>query len=418
MVENFNWKIGSPPPKIAPHSDRKLLVIERYLEVYFETVARDPRIDNLKITIVDGFCGGGVYDQGGCDRDGSPMALLRGVFEASVRLNQNRRKPFKIDATFHFSDDNRDHLEYLTEVISKSQFSEKLGTSIHIRHGKFETLLPSIIDEIKTRQTKGRSLFILDQFGYKDVPMASVKRIFSNLDRAEAILTFSIDALLNYLQVDKEPLQQLAQFGVDERFLQKWAEWKTNESQGRALAQRALMAQIHRQSGAQFFTPFMLFSENDNRWMMIAHLSQNQAARDKMLGVHWEQQNRFRHIGRGSHFELGYDARVSEEPALFSFTDLQHKLLHDELQNELPVILHQMVGPQGTTIEDFLTRVGNNTAATNFDLFSLLSGLSREKEIQVVSSKGVMKGPGTKVALGDTIIRPPQPQFFSRIWKN
>lgn len=61
-AKNFTWKPGQPLPEIKSHSDRKLEVIERYLDIYFDTVVRDPRMDNLNITLVDGFCGGAVLD--------------------------------------------------------------------------------------------------------------------------------------------------------------------------------------------------------------------------------------------------------------------------------------------------------------------------------------------------------------------
>ena len=38
-------------------------------------------------------------------------------------------------------------------------------------HGKFAEHLPTIIADIAKRQRKGRSIFLLDQFGYLDVPM-------------------------------------------------------------------------------------------------------------------------------------------------------------------------------------------------------------------------------------------------------
>ena len=58
-LNNFSWSVGHPLPKIEQHSDRKLQVIEEYLRVYFDTVVRDPRMDNLNITLIDGFAVGG-----------------------------------------------------------------------------------------------------------------------------------------------------------------------------------------------------------------------------------------------------------------------------------------------------------------------------------------------------------------------
>ena len=61
--KNFNWKIGEPLPGIEAHTERKLEVIEQYLDVYFDTVTANRHMDILRITIVDGFCGGGLYQK-------------------------------------------------------------------------------------------------------------------------------------------------------------------------------------------------------------------------------------------------------------------------------------------------------------------------------------------------------------------
>ncbi|MCY4151391.1 MAG: hypothetical protein OXE94_04040, partial [Aestuariivita sp.] len=53
--------------------------------------------------------------------------------------------------------------------------------------------------KIKERQKSGRSIFFLDQFGYSDVRMNTIHTIFRSLERAEVVLNFAIDGLLNYL---------------------------------------------------------------------------------------------------------------------------------------------------------------------------------------------------------------------------
>lgn len=413
IVDAFSWKVGAPPPKIEPHSERKLAVIERYLQVYFDTVVRDPRMDNLNITFVDGFCGGGMYAAKNGPRTGSPMSILNGVFEAAVKLNQGRQKPIRIDASYHFGDESRDHIEHLAEVLRTSQFGENVGRNIHLHNSSFVEVLPRIIAEIRSRQTKGRSIFLLDQFGYSDVPMAAIKSIFESLPRAEIILTFSIDALLNYLQVERDPLPVVRQFGVDEAFLRQWSIWKQDARSGRAMAQRALMQQIHSFSGARFFTPFMLFSTADNRHMMIAHLSQSQTARDKMLSVHWELNNTFRHIGRGSLFELGYDVRLENDDSLFAFSDMDRGVMRRELENELPERIFDLSRAAPLAVGGLLDAIGNKTAATNIDISETLRRLSGQREIEILNRGGGLKRPGAIISPTDSIRMARQMRLFS-----
>ena len=216
------------------------------------------------------------------------MIILDAVRDAQERLNRDRRKPIEIAAVFHFVDDEQDHLDHLRGVIVDAGHGVGLGSSIQLHQGKFADHLPEIVREIAKTQRKGRSIFLLDQFGYSDVPMEAIRTIFGTLPRAEVLLTFSIDALLNYLSESRGASETLAQFGVDRDFIAAWEANKEDDEFARITAQRAVMTHLRNNSGALFFTPFMMFAQASGRMMMFAHLSQHQAARDKMLGVHWE----------------------------------------------------------------------------------------------------------------------------------
>ncbi|MEM1049856.1 MAG: three-Cys-motif partner protein TcmP [Pseudomonadota bacterium] len=412
MPKNFKWSLGQQLPNIEVHSIRKLDVLRKYLDVYFDTVVPNPRTDCLNISLVDGFCGGGAYSNGKAFEHGSPIILLRAVEAARYRLNKNREKPLKINARFFFIDKNRDHIECLRQQIVDTGFADYLGGRISLTVGDFADELPKILTQIKSEQRVGRSIFVLDQCGYSDVSMASIGSIFGALDRPEIILTFAIDSLLNYLQENSAALGLYRQFGVDDRFIAEWNNNKSDEALGRLVTQRALMSNIQNNSLAEFFTPFMLWSPTDNRWMMLAHLSRHQAARDKMLGVHWDTQNSFRHIGKGSLFSLGFDARLLEsKDALFSFAENDRGKLEEELLSELPAEIHRHISGGYISVRDFLNKIGNHTAATNQDLFGVLQQLSIAREIEVVSPKGTIKRASSLIKLNDGLMLPSQSTF-------
>lgn len=100
--KNFSWRKDTPAPLVRPHSLKKLDVIEQYVRVYLKTRAADPRIDNIALSIVDTFCGGGVYrnDINGRVELGSPLRLVNAVRGTESELAAGRRKPFRILATF------------------------------------------------------------------------------------------------------------------------------------------------------------------------------------------------------------------------------------------------------------------------------------------------------------------------------
>ena len=371
-----------------------------------------PTPDRLNISLVDGFCGGGSYRKNGEIEYGSPIILLKAVEAARSRLNSKREKPLEINARFFFIDKSQDHVECLRQEIVDAGFSNLLDTKIKLIVGNFAQELPDVLTAIKSEQRAGRSIFVLDQWGYSDVPMTSVRSIFSTLERPEVILTFAIDSLLNYLQADSAALELYRQFGVDDRFIAEWNCNKADDALGRLITQRALMSNIQNNSGAEFFTPFMLWSPTDNRWMMLAHLSRHQAARDKMLGVHWDIQNSFRHVGKGSLFSLGFDARLFEtKDALFSFSEDDRRKLEEELLCELPAEIRNHMSEEQVSVQTLLMRIGNRTAATNQDLFGALEQLAVAKEIEVVSTNGSVRRSSSQIRLSDGLILPRQPTF-------
>lgn len=411
MAKNFIWGPDGVLPHIEEHTKRKLDVLKNYLDVYFDTVVRNPAQDCLNITLVDGFSGGGAYSDGAETRAGSPLVLLNAVEEAAVRLNEGREKPLDINARFIFVDDEPEHVAALRrELLGRGYAAD--DPRITIFEGTFVDHLPTIMQQITATQRKGRSIFFLDQFGYSDVPMSAIQTIFGSLDRAEVVLNFAIDSLLNYLQDTSADLLLYRQFGIDARFIADWQQRK-DESMGRAITQRALMAHIHKNSGAKFFTPFMLWSRTDNRWMMLAHLSQHQAARDKMLGVHWQEQNSFTHVGSGGLFNLGYDTRLKEScDSLFNFSDMDRTTLNKELVNALPSEVHRIMNGAELEVSRLLSEIGNRTAGTNEDIFQVLSELAQARELEVLSAKGKPKRAATQISVKDRLILPNQPTLF------
>lgn len=415
MAKNFTWSTDGSAPRIEAHTERKLDIIEQYLGLYFDTITANPRMESLQITIIDGFCGGGVYQRYNKTYYGSPFVLLNAVRDARFRVNIERQKYLDIKAQFFFSDLNETHITILRDELLKSEFANQVDKSIILQTGRFQNLLPEFIANIKKRQRQGRSFFVLDQCGYMDVSMQCLRQIFGTLNKSEVILTFSIDALLNYLRKDGKGVDGLRQFGVDEKFASLWNELKDDNALGRATAQRMIMGNINKNSGALFFTPFMIRSNTDNRFMLLAHLSNHQTARDKMLHVHWDKQNTFRHIGRGSLYEIGFDDRLIEDKdALFSFHDEDKRIIKEELENELLDKVIENMTNGILPINTLLSHIGNMTAAQNEILLSVLQKFAKEGELEIEKKDGGRKRASAMIKVTDKLILPSQRSFFSK----
>ena len=67
--------------------------------------------EQFRITLVDGFAGGGMYATG---KAGSPFVLLEAVETAEARINSGgREKPLAVDCHFYFVEEDPDAFECL-----------------------------------------------------------------------------------------------------------------------------------------------------------------------------------------------------------------------------------------------------------------------------------------------------------------
>ncbi|MCY4610653.1 MAG: three-Cys-motif partner protein TcmP [Gammaproteobacteria bacterium] len=87
--KEHHWHIGDEPPKIELHSLAKHRVYEEYLTHYIQVLNANPRIPKFRLTLIDGFAGGGVYinPQDNSLYPGSPLRLIKAAEAASAAIN-------------------------------------------------------------------------------------------------------------------------------------------------------------------------------------------------------------------------------------------------------------------------------------------------------------------------------------------
>ena len=176
------------------------------------TAQPNTRREILKLTIIDGFAGGGQYRRNGLIVPGSPLIVLDEIAAAETRINATRIKPVKIDAEFIFVERAKGNYEYLDTSLKQSPHSPLIGDRVTLLHRGFEDALPSIIAKIKSRGRADRAIFFLDQFGYTSVSLQSVRLILDQLANPEIIVTFNVDWLIDYLSKEEsssKPLNRL-----------------------------------------------------------------------------------------------------------------------------------------------------------------------------------------------------------------
>ncbi len=394
--DHHRWRIGSEPPLIRPHSAAKHRVIEQYLSLYVQVLTADPKIRELfYLTLIDGFSGGGLYRDEVTNekRHGSPLLMLKAMRESEAIARCKRSKEFRLDVEYIFVESSVEHFSCLKANLEQSEFRALLTDKITLVNDVFINRVNSIISRVRSRARGNRAIFVLDQFGYADVPFHAIRSILSQLKNAEVILTFATDSLIDYLSEQDSTQKILENLGLELSKAQIRS--AKQEADGRRAIQFILHKQIYVNSGAKYYTPFFIRSKDAHRDYWLIHLSNHSRARDVMVGLHWLQNTNFAHFGRPGLMMLGYDQdhdiRLTGQRYFpeFRFDEIAHKSTHECLLDELPERLSGF--KDGITFGDLFAELTNETPATSEIMKEALAAIHKECIIEIRDKSGLVK---------------------------
>lgn len=415
---HYEWCLGEPLPQLGDHSVAKHEIFEQYVGIYIERLTRTPSQTMLNLTIVDGFCGGGLYRRGQVEADGSPLRLLNSVEQADRALNAARAKGFAVRADFFFVDDKAEHITFLRDVLIKRGYGSRLDRDIFLTCSTFEDACPDIIAHIQKKGTAHRSLFFLDQYGWSDVRLATMRTILDTLRNPEILLTFAVDALINFLSVKTAETEALLAIELGREDVRALMDMRNGEG-WRYLIQNGLYRHVQARTGARFYTPFFIHSAESHRSYWLLHLSNHRQARDEMGKLHWRLNNRFQHHGGAGFHALGYDPTQDLRQGLmdFLFDDDALKRSEAAVLDQLPRMIHaaHRNGGAGLTVEALFTGNCNDTPVTSDILKSQLLFLREEGELAIVTATGVAKPRAKLVTWDDRLVLPRERSMFSRL---
>jgi three-Cys-motif partner protein len=401
----YDWSDISSPPVLDSHSSVKHEIMCDYLRRYIAVFTKNPNVDRVRINIIDGFAGGGRY-RSPVDSEilpGSPVRLMRTMKTAEAEINAcGRIKPFTLDATYYFVEIDKGAVDQLR--FSLAEFGLSGEKNVYIFHDNFLDIFPKICEDIKSRRRKPRNIFILDQYGYKDVPPFVLRKLFWLFPSGtEVILTFSTDSLINYISTKPgfvRTLEKLNLGGIPNHpDLQNSIEIK----QSRLLIEQLLYEEIQSQCGASFYTPFFIVSRKSNRAYWLIHLSSHPTARNEMLLTHWKNQNAFEHHGaNGLNMMLGYDptfeAIADQQTFDFYFDDDADRRVLDALIEDIP----EFLAASGIfTVQELVFKTCNKSPATLDQYKHALFRLQQAKVLKVFTAKDKMRRSASSIMLDD-----------------
>lgn len=411
----YLWVPGDDPPELGEHSLAKHRILRQYLETYVAILTSNRVVEKLTLSLVDGFSGGGAYrcPLTGVKIPGSPLLMLEAIAAAEAKANEGKKKPFKLDADFYFIEERKPTIEYLKQEIAGCEAASGKDEHIHTLRGRFAEHLDSVIKQIKKKGRRHRAIFLLDQYGYTDVTLANMRKIFRELPSAEVILTFAVDWLADFVN-DSEKFDSALQnleLSHKKELLVRIRE--NHAADWRPTIQHLLHQHFHETSGADCYTPFFIHSTDSHRAYWLLHFSNHATARNAMVDLHWGMQNHFQHFGKaGFEMLLGYDpTRVHEAPMLpFEFDRDAASLTHESLLIELPERLSRF--GEATSFKHFFQTVVNETPATKQMIAIAARQLTKDHEIEVLTTDKKRRRNGVIIHDDDLIRLPASKSLF------
>jgi|TARA_R110000796_G_scaffold126216_4_gene240950 three-Cys-motif partner protein len=402
---------------LGHHSKSKHRIIDRYVREYLRICTSTPVQECLNITIVDGFAGGGRYSYGDSEVHGSPLILLEAVAEVQDHLNRSRQKGFEIRTDFLFVDIDRRNTDYLRSVIEDSPFAGDLEKSIHIWTADFNERVDEAIMLVKRRSPqKGRSLFLLDQYSWKDVTFQSIRQILGQLEKAEIFLTFMVDALIDYMSDKRVEMQGYRNIEVDPGFIRELTQEKTESKAWRTLIQNTLYTHLQEATGAEFYSPFFIRSPEAHRSYWFLHLSRHREARNVIGNIHWEENNISLHHGRAGLQALGFTGKADPMQLMldgYDFDASAKAASHTYLLEQIPRIIRDAVDADyAPSLEQLFGARCNDTPVTRELFEEVLVDLRQLGELRIEDAYGKDKPRSPKVGWSDRIVLARQPTLF------
>lgn len=409
----YLWQIGSPPPILDRHSQTKHDIVEEYVRRYILTLMAPAHIPELRLSIIDGFCGGGCYQtEEGEIADGSPLLMMQAVREARIYLNQERRIPRNVNVEYSFVDILPDTTKHLQHHLDAKRDSNAIDLIDHrqaeVITNDFLQSLPYLVQKVQQRKMGEHALFVLDQYSYKNIPLPEIAGILRTLKGAEVVMTFNVDNLTTYLSNHAANRKSVKNIGLDKYI--PWADLNmlkaTQKHEWRQSLQRYLAHGIKCETGAKFMTLFFVKPHGLNSWgYWLIHLSNEYRAHAVMKSLHWEHATEFGHELEPGVFVLGYNANkdadyTNQQTFEFAGTDSIEACI-DGVREHFGQTIFQLNKP--TQLGDlFQSCVTNSTAAENH-LMEATRQLHACKNIIIVSKDGTVRRNNKTYSLSDMI---------------
>jgi three-Cys-motif partner protein len=287
--KSIRWSSnGRIIPQLEPHTKAKHQLLEEYIKNWIIILCANHGWKETTVTLVDGFCGGGIYrDDNNHLWEGSPIRMIKMIEEGHRIVQEERSKPYhKLNVKFIFIEKEKEHIECLRKQIIEHGFGQYLESGQCILICK-EFI--SAVDDCINFAKKGHSFFFLDPFGIDDIDMDSVRKIIA-LKRSEILWSYMIHSLTRILpniNNNYRIIQEILEAG---EYYQEIPNNKDMIVRQQYLKNQSMLL-IREKSQVKFIYPFALMKNKQSVLYYLVHLANDPKAIEVMKKYIWQYNN-------------------------------------------------------------------------------------------------------------------------------
>ena len=406
VKKNYDWPGGA---ELDEHTKKKHSILKRYLRQYLITRCQIPQQEKFRLTIVDGFCGAGLYK---CGSYGSPLIFLDVLDSTVNEININRAnqgmRPIQIECLLILNDYDDLAIEQLRINISPKlaaikEINENTHIEVEIFNNKFEDVYHKIKQRIKSARCSN-VFFNLDQCGYSHVNSNTIRDIISSWRSSEVLLTFMISSLLTYLSPKKNmsgvPLEPEMQKKIDALLKDESKLFIKQEWLGEA--EKITYALF--KNCATYVSPFSINNPSGWRYWLM-HFSNSYRARQVYNDLLHQDNSSQAHFGRSGLNMLSYSPH--NEGQLYLFDKDSRQSAKEALYDDIP----KYVAESGDTLlmQEFYEAAYSETPAHSDDIHEMII---ENPDLEVITESGGARRQPNTIKPGDLLKLKSQKNMF------
>jgi three-Cys-motif partner protein len=406
VAKPYTFAMGA---KLEDHTKQKHKILREYFDRYLWVRCRLPQQSKFRVAIVDGFAGGGRYEDGS---PGSPLIFLEALANATTAFNIQRAADkmaeLAIECLLVLNDDDAEVVEFLKSQVAPvlagiRETVPKLHVQILFLNKPFEKVYP----EIKALLEQGsypNVLFNLDQCGHSQVHSSTLTDIMRSFRSPEIFYTFMIESLIAFLRKGdpKRYRKQLSHLNLTPESLEALGTQMSNHA-WLGSAEKVVFDSFH--DCAAFVSPFSINNPKGWRYWLI-HFANNYRARQEYNNVLHRNSTMQAHFGRSGLRMLSYTAS-DPSSGLYLFEEADRERARDQLHDDIP----RLVNEYGDAIQmaDFYRGIYNMTPAHMDDIHT---SVIENSDLEVVTEGGGSRRAPNTIAANDVLRLKPQRSFF------